>query len=171
MADAARIIDHIIEVEGGLRLVHVKHDRGGQTFAGISRRAHPDWQGWPLIDSGRTPPREMVVDFYRREYWDRIHGDDIRDQDVAEMLMSSAVLSGVGRAVKMAQMTVEARPDGAMGPRTLSALNNIDPDLFEARFALMRINRYRQIVNNNRTQGKFLLGWMNRVFGELETRA
>ena len=171
MADPTKIIDHIIEIEGGMKLVHIKGDRGGQTFAGISRRAHPNWRGWPIIDSGGRLSRNIVESFYRQNYWDRISGDDIHSQDVAEMLMSSAVLSGRRRAVKMAQMVVETKPDGAMGPKTMGAINQMGQDLFEARFSLMRINRYRRIVNNDRSQGKFLLGWMNRVFGELETVA
>lgn len=171
MADSTKIIDHIIEIEGGLKLVHVKHDRGGQTFAGISRRSWPNWEGWPIIDSGGTPSRSAVELFYRAEYWNKIAGDRIQSQDVAEMLMSSAVLSGYVRAIKMAQMVVETKPDGGMGPITLAAINRIDPELFEARFALMRINRYRKICNNDRTQDKFLRGWLNRVFGELEDSA
>ena len=181
MADSTKIIDHVILVEGGLKLIHVRHDRGGQTFAGISRRAHPDWEGWAIIDSGASPSRPMVDAFYKGRYWDRIRGDDIHDQDVAEMLMSSAVLSGRRRAIKMAQMVVEAQPDGVIGPKTLAAINQMDPDLFEARFALARIDRYRRICNADRrknphkpldeTQVRFLLGWTNRVFGELETTA
>ena len=154
-----------------MKLVHIKGDRGGQTFAGISRRAHPNWEGWPTIDSGGTPSRSAVELFYRAEYWNKIRGDVVQDQNVAEMLMSSAVLSGRRRAVKMAQMVVETKPDGSIGPKTLAAINQMDPDLFEARFSLMRINRYRRIVNNDRSQGKFLLGWCNRVFGELEGEA
>ena len=169
MADFAPIFDHILKVEGGLRLVNVPGDRGGMTFAGISRRAHPGWPGWVVVDRGETPSKDSVREFYREKYFDPIGGGRILDPDVAEVLMSSAVLSGKRRAVKMAQMACEAPVDGIMGPKTLDALNDMDSDLFEARFALARLNRYRAICNRNRGQSKFLLGWCNRVFGELES--
>ena len=71
--------------------------------------------------------------------------------------------------VRLAQQVCEVDVDGRMGPRTLEAVNAIDAELFEARFALARINRYREICNRKREQSKFLLGWLNRVYGELET--
>ena len=169
MADFAPIFDHILKVEGGLRLVNVPGDRGGLTYAGISRRAHPGWPGWVAIDAGNSPSREAVGAFYQSEYWEKISGDALADPEVAEVLMSSAVLSGVRRAVKMAQMCVGAPVDGSMGPTTRGFINGMDPELFDARFALARLNRYRAICNRNREQSKFLLGWCNRVFGELET--
>ena len=169
MADFPPIFDHILKIEGGLRLINVPGDRGGMTFAGISRRAHPDWVGWVAIDRGNLPDRDAVQAFYIAEYWAPISGRSIIDPDVAEVLMSSAVLSGKRRAVKMAQACVEATVDGFMGPSTLAAINAMDPHLFDARFALARMNRYRKICNHSRAQSKFLLGWMNRVYGELET--
>ena len=167
MSDFAPVFAHILKVEGGMRLINVEGDRGGRTYAGISEGAHPDWPGWIAIEAGRAPTQDEVREFYRERYWNRITGDDIESAEVAEVLMSSAVLSGVGRAVKMAQMVVDAAVDGSMGPKTMAAINATDPELFEARFALMRINRYRKIANADRSQRRFLRGWMNRVFEEL----
>ena len=150
MADFAPIFDHILKVEGGLKLINVPGDRGGMTFAGISRRAHPGWPGWAAIDAGNMVGRAAVQAFYIEEYWAPISGRSIRDPDVAEVLMSSAVLSGKRRAVKMAQACVEATVDGFMGPNTLEAINAMDPHLFDARFALARLNRFRKICNHNR---------------------
>ena len=52
--NAAAIIDEVIETEGGLKLINVKNDRGKQTYAGISRRFWPNWDGWKLVDRGRS---------------------------------------------------------------------------------------------------------------------
>jgi lysozyme family protein len=54
-------------------------------------------------------------------------------------------------------------PDGQFGDKTVEALNAIDPDKFVPMFALAKIARYRDIVTKNRTQQKFLLGWINRT--------
>jgi lysozyme family protein len=54
-------------------------------------------------------------------------------------------------------------PDGRFGPVTLQALNAIDPATFIPAFTLAKIARYRDIVSKDRTQLKFLLGWLNRA--------
>ena len=71
--------------------------------------------------------------------------------------------------MKLAQACLGETPDGIMGPDTLKALNGCDRELFEARFALARINRLPRDLHRRRDQSKFLLGWLNRVFGEMET--
>ena len=48
----------------GGRVVHNDHrDPGGQTCWGISRRYHPGWPGWQLVDAGTTsvPDLERAV--------------------------------------------------------------------------------------------------------------
>ena len=84
-------------------------------------------------------------------------------QDIAESLFSFAVNAGQGTAIKLAQIVVGVTPDGAIGPKTLMAINGIDTDYFRAAFALAKITRYRDIVQRDRSQIKFLLGWINRT--------
>ena len=50
-----------------------------------------------------------------------------------------------------------------IGARSLASINAIDPDLFLARFALAKLARYRDICAKDKTQTKFLLGWINRL--------
>ena len=40
-----------IAKEGGYKLINSskKGDRGGRTYAGISERANPKWEGWKII--------------------------------------------------------------------------------------------------------------------------
>ncbi len=170
MARFEKHIDALIRKEGGYKLVDVKHDRGGRTYAGISERSHPDWPGWAALDEGASPARMegLVQAVYRDKYWNAIWGDDIDSDLVAEMMFSSAVLSGARRSVRMAQQCSGAESDGLMGPNTLKAINSMEPDLFEARFTLARIDRYRKICNRDRSQVKFLLGWLNRAMAESE---
>jgi len=57
-------------------------------------------------------------------------------------------------------------PDGKLGPKTLAALNEADEALFIARYALAKIARYAELVRRDRSQAKFLLGWINRTLKE-----
>lgn len=172
MAEFEKFIEPLVEKEGGYRLVEVPGDRGGRTYAGISERSNPDWRGWALIASGGTSAPELVravQDQYRSDYWAPLQAEEIESDDIVEAMFSCAVLAGPRTAIKLVQACVEVKPDGIMGPETLKALNGCDRELFRARFALARINRYREICNRRRDQSKFLLGWLNRVFGEFAT--
>ena len=104
--------------------------------------------------------------FYRVNFWDRVRGDDITSQSIARSLFDFAVNAGDKVAIKLAQIVIGVTPDGAPGEKTLAALNAADPELFTARYTLAKIARYRDIVARDKTQGKFLLGWINRALKE-----
>ena len=163
MAEFLPAFERMIVNEGGYVLHTVAGDRGGMTYAGIARNFHPSWQGWKVIDQGETPPAELVRQFYRSNFWAPLRLDDVEHQEVAGNLFDFGVNAGLSTAAKLAQLVVGATPDGKIGAKTLQALNAIDPDLFVARYALAKIARYRDIVTGNRTQQRFLVGWINRV--------
>ena len=75
-------------------------------------------------------------------------------------------VAGVATAVRLAQIVSGATPDGKIGPKTMAALNTMDPDKFALAYALAKLARYRDIVTKDRTQQKFLLGWINRTLRE-----
>lgn len=166
MAEFLPAFERMIVNEGGYVLHTVAGDRGGMTYAGIARNFHPSWQGWKVIDQGETPPAELVRQFYRSNFWAPLRLDEVEHQEVAGNLFDFGVNAGLGTAAKLAQLVVGVTPDGKVGAKTLSALNAIDPDLFVARYALAKIARYRDIVVKNRTQQRFLVGWLNRALKE-----
>jgi len=166
MADFLPAFEKMIVNEGGYVLHTVPGDRGGQTFAGIARNAWPKWPGWSVIDQGGKPDAETVRRFYRENFWQPVRGDEINDQDVARTLFDFAVNAGTRTAVILAQTVAAVTPDGKIGPKTIGAINALDPDKFILAYALAKIARYRDIVTRDRSQQKFLLGWINRTLRE-----
>lgn len=167
MADFIRAFERTMANEGGYKLHTVPGDRGGMTYAGIARRYHPGWPGWLQLDAGAVPATTLVRDFYRAEFWDKLRGDLMQHQRIAESIYDFGVNADWRVAAKLAQVVVGVTPDGAIGERTLAALNAADPSTFCLAFALAKMRRYAEIVNRDRSQGKFLLGWLNRVLKEL----
>ena len=167
MADFLPAFEQMIQDEGGYTLHTIPGDRGGQTYAGIARNFNPDWPGWEFVDRRETPPTPMVRNWYHANYWIPIAGDHLIHQAVASSIFNFAVNSSApGRptvAVKLAQLVAGATPDGSLGPRSVAALNAMDPEKFVMAYALAKIARYRDIVTRDRTQIKFLLGWINRT--------
>ena len=162
MADFAPAYEAMIRNEGGYVLHDVPGDRGGQTYAGIARNMNPRWPGWALIDRGQDVPAQLVREFYKFQYWDSIQGDRITSQVIAQTIFDFHVNAGAV-ARKLAQLVVGVTPDGAIGDKTLAALNAYDEERFVMAYALAKIARYRDIVSRDRSQLKFLLGWINRT--------
>jgi lysozyme family protein len=130
-------------------------DRGGETYKGIARIMHSKWPGWNIIDEykrtfgplkrGQTIPdprlTELELQFYRTEFWNKIRGDEIFDQDIANMIYDDAVNAGPFPAVKKAQCAAFALTGndiekikeanllgiqyGRMDDKTINKLNNV----------------------------------------------
>lgn len=168
-----------LDAEGGYKLHKVKGDKGGMTFAGISRNAWGGWPGWPLIDAGETSSdriKTYVQVFFRAYFWDKIYGDNIGFQGVANAIYDFAVNSGLSPAVKCLQKIVGANQDGIFGPKTFAKLNAYVTDeqaesLFIAKYHLLRVFRFKDIcLHDERRENddvasnlKFLCGWINRI--------
>jgi lysozyme family protein len=171
MANFEQAFEKMIADEGGYVLHTVPGDTGGMTYAGIARNKNPNWGGWNLIDHNEINNAlltSFVRAFYKTDFWDRLRGDEITNQVVAESVFNFGVNTGMGVAVKLAQLIVGATPDGAVGNVTLQKFNNVEPEAFKKAYALAKITRYADICNKNRTQSKFLLGWINRTLSGLK---
>jgi len=171
MAQFEPAFEQMIKDEGCYVLHEIPGDTGGVTYAGIARNKNPQWAGWALVDKKEFGGSltTMVRDFYRAEFWGKMRGDELTNQDVANTIFNFGVNAGMGMAVKLAQLVVGATPDGGIGPKTVERLNQItDGQRFKEQYALAKIARYAEICNRNRTQSKFLLGWVNRTLGGLK---
>ena len=170
MADFNAAFVKMIHDEGGFQLTDIPGDRGGMTYAGIARNPNPDWPGWALVDRKEFGGSltSMVREFYRRRFWDVVRGDEIKDQAIAETIFNFAVNTGTPVAIKLAQLIVGATPDGGIGPKTVELLNQCTAEKFVPTYALAKIQRYANICNKDRSQSKFLLGWINRTLAGLK---
>jgi lysozyme family protein len=144
-------------------------DKGGETYAGISRVYYPNCNIWPIVDQHKPLKRGAVIEsteldvrikqFYRAEKWNKIHGDQILSKGVAAFLYDWTLTSG--KAIKKTQELLGVTADGVFGPGTLAALNAAG-DEFLQRLHECRGNYYRSLVEKDATQDRFLQGWLNR---------
>ncbi|MFT7224373.1 MAG: lysozyme family protein [Cellvibrionaceae bacterium] len=170
MAEFRPAYEKMIRNEGGYVNHKVAGDRGGQTYAGIARTFHGDWKGWNLIDRDdmdNPELTELVIEFYKSKFWDKVKGDEIQNQRIAATIFDFSVNTGTRTASKLLQLVVGETPDGIIGPKTVAAVNQADEELFVAKYALAKVARYAEIVKRDRSQIKFLLGWLNRTLGEI----
>jgi len=146
----------------------VTEDSGGRTRFGIAERFHPD-----LGDEFYLAPREVALkmarEIYRQNYWAVIHGDEVRDPAVAAKLLDMAVNMGVRQAVTLCQRAVNAMlefpimEDGALGPRSLAAINGCDGVPLAAHLCEVCAAFYRHLAEVRPEMQRYLAGWLTRA--------
>ena len=159
-------LDFVLQWEGGY--VNHPNDRGGATNRGITQATYDSWR----IRNGlsRSPVSgisgEEVSDIYASGYWKPVCADDLM-APLDLCVFDAAVQHGPGRAAKWLQRVVGAKQDGAIGPKTLTALALlIDRDGLEAvigYYMEIRDEFYQDIVARDPSQAVFMRGWMNRM--------
>lgn len=161
MADFDLAIVKTLIHEGGSKVTDDPVDRGGLTKFGISQLAYPDLDIKSLTEDDAKA-------LYKKDYWDRVKGDYIHSQQMAEAIFDTAVNMGVRTSGRLTQLAAEVEPvDGIIGQKTVATVNKKDEELFLAKFAIVKIARYAHICSKNSSQKKYLLGWINRTLGEV----
>ena len=103
--------------EGGY--VNDPDDNGGETYCGIARKFHSTWKGWIIIDFQKKKDdfpknlsnreielKKLEGDFYKENFWDKIWGDKINNQKVANDMYDTAVNMGIASAIRIAQQVI-----------------------------------------------------------------
>jgi lysozyme family protein len=164
---------YIKPIEGGY--ANVVNDKGKETYAGITRINYPGWKGWPIVDSKKplykngVIPRNtkfselnaLVESFYEM-LWSVNYIDEIKNQDVANLLFDFFVNSGT-TAFKKIQRLVNVKADGAIGNLTIAAINSANASELYKSLLQVRKEFYNAIVAEDPTQQDFYAGWMNRL--------
>lgn len=164
--------------EGGY--ANVKADRGGETYAGITRKNYPTWAGWSIVDAAKPKQNQIIVnpkldvliaDFYKKNFWDLLQCDSF-SKYVGMNLCDFAVGSGTVTAAKAFQKVVNSLMatgqttlvvDGNIGAATISAANKLDQQKLNDALIQYRKDFYTKIVTNNPKQKQFLRSWVNRL--------
>ncbi len=158
-------LQKVLQFEGGLKL-HRNPTEDAETYAGIYRKAHPDWEGWTYIDDGQNPPFQLVESFYYDNYYKPF--EKISNEKVKDILFETAVNLGLKQTIKLAQRVLGLKADGILGPKTLSTINSVNPEEFIKDFTLARIAFYTALANKNpRKYAIYLRGWVNRALEAL----
>ena len=152
MANFNKAFEKVLRFEGGY--VNDKSDSGGETKYGISKKAYSG------IDI-KSLTLEDAKAIYKKFYWNKIKGNEINNQKIAELIFDTAVNMGVRRAAKLAQKILNVKQDGIIGAITLNTLNNVNEEVFTKDYKLARIAKYVEIAKGDKI--KFLRGWIKRV--------
>lgn len=150
----------VLGQEGGFVLSTLKHDRGGQTYAGISRVNFPTWAGWALIDAGDTTSdhlHDLVYEFYFAFAWQRMQLEALPSR-LGALVFDFAVNSGREVAARKLQAVLGVEVDGKIGTQTSIAAHRAD-----WRAPVLYLNRRLDYLNDLKAFDDFGRGWTQRV--------
>ena len=159
-----RCLGVVFDAEGGFS--DNPDDRGGPTNFGISAGFLES------IGYDKTPEeltRDEARELYQKYFWGPVRGDDL-PPPVALVVFDMAVNSGVKTAVRRLQYVLNNYQamdvDGAMGPRTLAAVQSAYHQyntIFLGELLNSRREYYADLIRKNSSRGVFARGWNNRL--------
>lgn len=174
MADYRNIIAFIKEKEGGLshnqndsaRFDPVPDGTGTHTNKGITWKTFKAMaflaQYEPTSELFYKMPDDIWGKIFKIGYWDKIWGDKIISQSIANTWVDWAWGSGPGTAVYKMQQFLGSVADHRMGPNTLDAVNTYsskDDREFNKRFSDYKLAWYLSLPNQEANYA----GWKNRL--------
>lgn len=172
MATFGKAINVILQHEGGW--VNNVNDPGGATNYGISLRFlkehNLDLDGDGDIDAddirGLSVAKATVL--YYDWFWMPGRFELVKDQILGTKLFDMGVNMGNTQAWRLAQRAANKYGcnldvDGLVGPRTMQAINSLDPDHFTHTVCDTQKEFYDAIIVKNPKLEEFRKGWYRRA--------
>lgn len=174
---AIKLIDMVLTHEGGYAFVD--GDTGQETYRGISRKYHPNWEGWKQVDANKPLKHNQIIknetlennvrQFYNKYYYTPMKIHKINNLMISGHVFCHGVNAGKATAIKLLQKAinkvyaVSIAVDGIIGNQTLTYANGDKQNEVANELINQRNEYYRNLVAKKPSQKKFLNGWLNRV--------
>jgi lysozyme family protein len=136
-------------------LVGTNHGISARFYEAILKRP-------PTEADMRAITKSTSEPLFKAYFWDKCQADQIKSQSIANTIVDHHI--NAGRGVSLAQEVLNERfgfaltKDNAMGPKTLAAINQVNPAQFVAIYNEARAEYYRSIGN-----ATFINGWLDRL--------
>lgn len=156
MADFKKAKERVLKLEGGYQahpddngnynsrgeLVGTKYGIAAKTYEAVTGVI-------PTVQVMKNLSLIKAESIYKKLFWDKVGGDHLKNQAVAEIVFDHAINAGPWRAIKMAQAVLnqffktKLLLDGAIGPKTIAAINDASSATFHDKYKWMREKYYR----------------------------
>jgi len=177
MANYGKAFDKTIKHEGGYN--DIQGDNGGPTNFGVSLRflsllykdcgiGDFDNDGDVDKDDIKKLTIENAKEIYFKAFWLKQKCDLINDDEIAAKLFDLSVNAGLMQAAKLIQRACnqfgkDLTEDGKLGPKSIIAINNINPDELLIAYRYECVQFYLKLVEQTPSFSKFIKGWLRRA--------
>ena len=178
--DEALDIMYRLEFSNEDNVLEQNATESGWTFMGVYQGAFPNLDLWKTVRQkvqqangsmklagsilyNNVAVREMIDDFYKKEFWDKAKLDEVHSQQIANEIFIAGVNMGMKKAVMLAQKLVCVPADGIVGPKTLKAINTHDDTAFDEMYDTLEMDYYEMLVVNDPRKRIYAKGWRNRA--------
>ena len=161
------------------KVLHQNSHENGLTFWGIYESMYPNWTGWGAVKSCMTLYPDiktaskvlfqtgwvygLVIDFYKKEFWDKMKLDLVSSQKIADEMFVFGVNVHWKIAAIKAQKLVGVSADGFIGNETLKALNSFDEKRFDIEFDEIEKKYYEDVIKSKPYLAINKAGWYARA--------
>jgi len=166
MANFKEAAEKILDIEGGY--VNDPDDYGRETNRGICKREYPE-------EDIKNLTKDRVLFLFKRDCWDKVSLDFVRNQQVAEEIFDLAAQLGWHRAAKKIQEImnflemcsgsgIQLKIDGLIGPKTIGIINSYRYQLSIVKCLNgEQYEHYEKEATENPRQRKYIDGWLKRT--------
>lgn len=170
MANFNLFLPKIQTIEGGYQ--NLSNDYGNKnslgqfvgTNHGISARFYEGIIGRPpTIADMKAITKVKAAYLFKKYFWDDVHGDNLKNQSVADIIADHAINSGespIGTIVQrilVNDFRKNITIDGDIGPKTAIAINSVNQQQLFDKIKKARASYYYALG------GSFLNGWLDRL--------
>lgn len=164
MADFDKYVPLLSKLEGYGIYTNNPHDKGGHTMSGITLKTFREFYGeHKTVDDLKAMTYEQWRHIMKSDYWDKVGGDKIMNQSIANLFADFAINCGQKTAIKKVQALVGEDADGVVGPLTLGAINRASQVLLFNGMKATRESHYYTLAWKDNDSRANLKGWLNRL--------
>jgi len=154
-------LDLVARFEGGF--VDDPFDSGGATNFGVTLGFLQSVKPGATVDDLRAITPQDARKLFEDEFIVKPKIDQL-PEPLVPLAGALSVNAGAAQAVKIVQELAGVKKDGVIGPATLEAARNVQPEQLKERIDTF----YRRIVDKNPSQARFIKGWLNRNEGAFQ---
>lgn len=155
---------------------YLPDDKGGETYAGISRNYNPNWDGWEILDQYKKDSvvcwnvyidaiEPCVIDYYFSVWM----GDKyylIKDPIVRDYLFdyrNTGTIAYIHLCKVLNEMGYNVCVSTPLTEDIILVLNTVDQQIFITKLQEERTNFYERVAARYPMLQKYLRGWINRA--------
>jgi lysozyme family protein len=156
-------INHTFGVEGGK--ANVKNDKGGATNMGVTQATYNEYLAKKKLPRREvfTMTRKEAVEIYT-DFWKQAKCNEL-PPIIAVVHFDTAINFGPTGAAKLLQRLARVPVDGIIGPQTIAkvkAMSEGNHFITAVRYCQLLCDVRDEIVEDDKSQAGFLVGWKNR---------